>query len=98
MKTNKITGKQERPGTKRITTLQLIDLVNGAGEVSVVMKIARVENSGTTLKDIKQSVLDSPWREDDAAKAQIESGGNKTIPLQDPVAALRKANELLSRR
>jgi hypothetical protein len=98
MKKTKLSGDQERPGTNRIGTVQLFDLVSGSDEVSVVMKVARTENKNSSLKEVKQTVLDSPWREDDMAKAQIEQSTNSSHQLKDPVAALRKANELLSRR
>jgi hypothetical protein len=74
----------------------LFNLAVGSDSVSVVLKAARHENTNSSLRDVKQTVMDSPWREDDMAKAQIELSGS--TPLKDPVAALRKANELLARR
>lgn len=96
MTTNNITATKRSIGTKKIEPVMILNLTPASEEIAVVLKVTRAEGGGNVLDAIKREKLASPWREDDLAKAYM-SKEVKATKLRDPVATLRKVNELLSR-
>ena len=83
-------------GIHKIKPLEIYDLTNSGEGVSVVMKVTKNVTTSETVADIKKKVKDSPWHEDDMAKAHMAKN-TEASKLKDPVARLRKVNELLGR-
>jgi hypothetical protein len=97
MATNRITDDKKSLGTKKIQPLKVLNLTPASDQIAVIMKVTRTESTGSTLDAIAQEKMDSPWREDDMAKTYM-SKKVKATKLKDPIATLRRVNELLGRK
>lgn len=97
MSTRKITNTDKTIGKHAIRPMVILDMTRTNEEISVVMKVTENKQSNDVVADAKQEILDSPWHEDDLAKALV-SKTKENNKMLDPVARLRKVNEILGRQ